>query len=82
MLTVDQLVEMLQLPSNHGDDDVAGRRQLDDWLAAPPDKVLAASTSRRYCQIARTRSPVRSSRASPNGQAPSLVMWTLRNTMG
>ena len=31
---------------------------------------------------ARTRSPVRSSRLSPHGQAPPLVMWTLRNTIG
>ena len=36
----------------------------------------------RHCPSARTRSPVRSSRLSPHGQAPPLVMSTLRNTMG
>ena len=39
-------------------------------------------SSRHYWSSARTRSPVRSSRLSPHGQAPPLVMWTLRNAMG
>ena len=36
----------------------------------------------RHGSSARTRSPVRSSRLSPHGQAPPLVMSTLRNTIG
>ena len=64
----------------------AARRQED---ARPPPTAGSPRTAapdgtpgRRHCPSARTRSPVRSSRLSPHGQAPPLVMWTLRNTMG
>jgi hypothetical protein len=64
-----------------------GARAIDRLLVA--ERVLfrvpgpqPTLSSRHYWSSARTRSPVRSSRLSPHGQAPPLVMWTLRNAMG
>src|SRR3954454_8721743 len=59
-----------------------GRRLPAPTSGSPPGTGQPAGPGRSHRPTLRRRSPVRTPRPSPPGQAPPRVMWTLRNTIG